>query len=57
MLQDISLNENQPALLRVLKRRAQAHHFAGKIPRHPRLCASIDTAPNVCASWLVDRRS
>ena len=56
---DISLKENQPALLRVLESGAQVHyfdhHFAGKIPRHPRLCAAIDTAPDVCTSLLVDR--
>lgn len=57
---DISLDRNRQALDAVLGQGAQVlyvdHHFAGEVPRHPRLEALIDTAADVCTSLLVNRR-
>ena len=56
---DISLDKNRAELERVLDAGAQVryfdHHFAGEIPAHPALSATIDAAPEVCTSLLVDR--
>jgi hypothetical protein len=56
---DVSLDRNGDALRRILKEGASClyfdHHHAGAIPRHRRLVAHIDTAPEVCTSLLVDR--
>jgi hypothetical protein len=56
---DISLDKNRAALLRLLELGAAVvyfdHHFAGDIPTHLRLAATIDTAPDTCTSLLVDR--
>jgi hypothetical protein len=56
---DVSLDKNRAALLRLLELGAAVvyfdHHFAGDIPTHPRLSATIDTAPDACTSLLVDR--
>jgi hypothetical protein len=56
---DVSLHENRADLDRLLTRGARCvyfdHHYAGELPRHERLEAHIDTAPDVCTSLLVDR--
>jgi hypothetical protein len=56
---DISLDVNQAALVALLARNVDVawfdHHYPGEVPRHPRLSATIDTAPDVCTSMLVDR--
>jgi hypothetical protein len=56
---DISLDSNRQGLLEILERGASVqyfdHHFAGDIPQHERLQATIDTSPDVCTSLLVDR--
>ncbi|MEO8136137.1 MAG: acetyltransferase [Betaproteobacteria bacterium] len=56
---DISLDRNRNALLALLERGAHVeyfdHHFAGDIPQSDRLRATIETAPDVCTSLLVDR--
>lgn len=56
---DIPLEQNRESLLRVLKAGAAVayydHHYAGVVPEHANLEACIDTAPDVCASLLVDR--
>ena len=56
---DISLDKNRAELERVLDAGARVryfdHHFAGEIPTHPALSATIDAAPDVCTSLLVDR--
>jgi hypothetical protein len=56
---DISLARNAAALARLLARgvacRYFDHHVPGEIPRHLKLEAFIDTAPDVCTSLLVDR--
>jgi hypothetical protein len=56
---DISLDANRAALTELLARDVDVawfdHHYAGEVPVHPRLSATIDTAPDVCTSMLVDR--
>jgi hypothetical protein len=56
---DVSLASNRAALEALLARGVTVqyfdHHFAGKLPEHPRLQATIDTAPDVCTGILVDR--
>src|SRR4051812_28309002 len=56
---DISLARNVAALDRLLALGVSCryfdHHFAGDVPRHPKLEIYIDTAPDVCTSLLVDR--
>ena len=56
---DISLASNRPALETLLERGVAVqyfdHHFAGDVPRHPGLRATIDTSPGVCTEILVDR--
>jgi hypothetical protein len=56
---DISLHRNCAALLDLLERGATVeyfdHHFAGEVPRHPRLRTYLDASPSVCTSLLVDR--
>jgi hypothetical protein len=56
---DISVASNRPALEALLARGVAVqyfdHHFAGELPRHPGLRATIDTAPGVCTGILVDR--
>jgi len=56
---DISLDVNRAALDALLARNVDVtwfdHHYADEIPAHPRLSATIDTAPDVCTSMLVDR--
>jgi len=56
---DVSLATNRDALLMLLDRGVDVeyfdHHFAGEIPVHPRLTATIDTSPDVCTGILVDR--
>lgn len=56
---DISLASNRPALLALLERGVAVqyfdHHFAGELPQHPNLAATIDTSPRVCTGIIVDR--
>ena len=56
---DVSLDRNRAGLMALLQRGAHVryfdHHFAGEIPRHPDLEASIDTSRDTCTSALVDR--
>src|SRR5438067_2839929 len=56
---DISLSTNRSALEALLERGVRVqyfdHHFAGDVPRHSGLSATIDTAPGVCTGILVDR--
>jgi len=56
---DISLDVNRAALDSLLARGVDVawfdHHYAGDVPDHPRLSATIDTAPDVCTAMLVDR--
>jgi hypothetical protein len=56
---DVSLDRNRAALDQLLAAGATVryfdHHYAGSIPQHARLAATIDTAPDVCTSMLVDR--
>ncbi len=55
---DISLDKNRDALLALLESGAHIdyfdHHFAGEIPAHSGLNASIDTSADTCTSLLVD---
>jgi nanoRNase/pAp phosphatase (c-di-AMP/oligoRNAs hydrolase) len=55
---DISLQKNQPHLMRLLEQGAQVfyvdHHQAGEIPQHPGFTSLIDTDANTCTSLLVD---
>ena len=55
---DVSLDRNREPLLRLLAAGARVryfdHHFAGDIPRHPRLEAHIGTLPDQSTSLLVD---
>ncbi len=55
---DISLDKNRKALLELLEAGAQIsyfdHHFAGDIPEHRNLKATIDTQSNICTSLLVN---
>jgi hypothetical protein len=57
---DVSLDKNRDALQRLLDAGAEVfycdHHFAGEIPEHPALEVSINTAPEVCTSLLVNGR-
>ena len=57
---DVSLDKNREALERVLEAGAEVfyadHHFAGDIPESEQLTASINTAPDVCTSILVNSR-
>jgi hypothetical protein len=56
---DVSLHANRDALGRALAAGVRVrwfdHHFAGEVPSHPGLEASIDTAPGTCTSLIVDR--
>lgn len=56
---DISMATNRDALLALLARGVEVeyfdHHHVADAPTHPRLHATIDTAPDVCTSVLVDR--
>ena len=56
---DVSFARNAPAVAAALAAGASVryfdHHFPGELPAHPRLAATIDTAPDVCTSLLVDR--
>ena len=56
---DISLDSNRAGLERILAAGAHVewfdHHYAGEVPKHPRLRAFLDPAPEVCTSLLVDR--
>jgi hypothetical protein len=56
---DISAATNRAALVALLGRGVAVqyfdHHFAGDLPEHPRLRASIDTSPQVCTGMIVDR--
>ncbi len=55
---DISLDKNRQDLCRLLEEGAEIHyfdhHYAGDIPAHPRLAATIDTSPATCTSLLVN---
>jgi hypothetical protein len=56
---DVSAATNRAALLALLERGVEVryfdHHYAGELPRHPRLTATIDASPGVCTGILVDR--
>jgi len=56
---DISVAANRDALVALLDRGVTVtwfdHHYAGELPTHPRLDATIDTSASVCTSILVDR--
>jgi hypothetical protein len=56
---DVSLDRNRAGLLALLARGATVryfdHHYAGAIPEHPGLEATIDASGLVCTSELVDR--
>ncbi|MGZ5037568.1 MAG: DHH family phosphoesterase [Usitatibacter sp.] len=56
---DVSLDRNREALEAILARGAVVryfdHHYAGDIPAHPRLLATIDASGETCTSALVDR--
>jgi len=55
---DISLDKNRDQLQSLLERGCVIdyfdHHFAGDIPRHPNLNATIDTSATLCTSLLVN---
>ncbi len=55
---DISLDKNREDLCRLLEEGAEIHyfdhHYAGDIPSHPQLTATIDTSPATCTSLLVN---
>lgn len=55
---DISLDKNRAALKPLLDQGVAVvyvdHHFAGEIPAHPALRATIDPSPATCTSLLVD---
>lgn len=55
---DISLAANNESLTHLLDQNNTIvyidHHFAGKIPRHPRLVTHIDPSPSTCTSRIVD---
>ena len=57
---DIARPGNRDALLALLARGVTVlyvdHHEPGEVPVHALLEATIDTAPDVCTSVLVDRR-
>ena len=54
---DVSLDKNREALVRILAQGASVlyadHHFAGEVPKSPRLTARIDTRPNRCTSLVI----
>ena len=56
---DVSLDVNRAAVQALLAGgvtvRYFDHHFAGEIPSHPAFTATIDQAPGICTSALVDR--
>lgn len=56
---DVSAATNHDALVRLLDRGVNVqyfdHHYAGDLPRHPGLKATIDPSPEVCTAMLVDR--
>jgi single-stranded DNA-specific DHH superfamily exonuclease len=56
---DISAASNRAGLNALLERGVEVHyfdhHFAGELPEHPGLTATIDTSPGVCTGMLVDR--
>jgi hypothetical protein len=56
---DISASTNRDALIALLERGISVqyfdHHYAGELPQHPKLKASIDTSPQVCTGMIVDR--
>ncbi len=55
---DISMDKNRGALLPLLQQDIAVeyfdHHFAGSIPEHAKLQATINTAGNVCTGLLVN---
>lgn len=55
---DISLDQNRDPLLELLAKGVRVryvdHHFAGEIPKHENLSASIDATPNICTSLMVN---
>lgn len=56
---DVSAATNHDALAALLARGVRVqyfdHHFAGDLPEHPGLAATIDTGAGVCTGMLVDR--
>jgi hypothetical protein len=56
---DVSLDVNRAGLVRLLEAGVSVryfdHHFAGELPQVGKLESFIDTAANVCTSFLVDR--
>jgi hypothetical protein len=56
---DVSLDANRAGLLALLDAGVSVryfdHHFAGEVPKHPRLEAHIDLDAKACTSILVDR--
>ena len=56
---DVSVAANRDALVTLLARGVRVryfdHHYAGELPVHPGLDATIDTSAGVCTSMLVDR--
>lgn len=56
---DVSAATNHDALVALLERGVAVqyfdHHFAGELPGHPGLSATIDTSPQVCTGMIVDR--
>ena len=56
---DISMDKNKDALEATLASGASVqyfdHHFAGDIPNHPNLQASIDTQAEICTGLLVNQ--
>ena len=56
---DVSLAANRAALEALLARGVSVqyfdHHYAGELPAHRNLQATIDTAPDVCTGIIVDR--
>ena len=56
---DISAATNRDALVALLDRGVRVeyfdHHYAGDLPVHPGLRATIDLSPQVCTGILVDR--
>jgi len=56
---DISVDVNRAPLQRLLERGVEVtwfdHHYAGDVPRYPRLSLTLDTEPAVCTAMLVDR--
>lgn len=56
---DISMASNMEALSQLLAKGCNVfyadHHYAGDIPKSPRLTAHIDPSSDVCTSLIVDR--